>query len=498
MRLLLSADPGAEAGPFALEDGNLELGRDEACQVRLGPEATQVSRRHATITREGDAFVLVDRSRNGTFVNGAAVASTRLRHGDTIELGWGGTRLVVAIEAAPPLVEQPTQVSAATAALPRPPLAESGFFDPERDKGRRPGHANGVVVLLMILAGSFLGLLTALLLVFQMGLGVALVGLAVAFGPAPVYLAVWLWLDRYDPEPAWVLAGAFIWGAGAATFVAGLINSLFQATMVAVTSDMAVAELLSASISAPFGEELLKGVAVLAVFLFFRHEFDGVLDGIVYAGVVALGFAAVENVLYYGRALATKGPGLLVVVFVLRGVLGPFSHAVFTSMIGIGCGLARESHRRGARLVMPVLGYLAAVTLHGLWNTLAAVSGGLAGYLVIYAVVWGPLFLGFFAVVIYMGHREAQLIRRMLEFEVARGLLRPEHVRLASSWLGKTRWLLSDLGRFGVRRQFLHATARLAMCYWHASRAAAAGGQTISVSQVPVFQAEVRTLLPLI
>jgi hypothetical protein len=239
-------------------------------------------------------------------------------------------------------------------------------------------------------------------------------------------------------------------------------------------------------------------VAVVAVFLFFRREFDGVLDGIVYAGVVALGFAAVENVLYYGRALATKGPALLLLVFLLRGVLGPFSHAVFTSMIGIGCGIARETHRKGLRFIMPVLGYLSAVTLHGLWNTLAAVSGGLAGYLAIYLVVWGPLFLVFFAVVVYLGHRESLLIRRMLELEVARGLLQPEHVRLASSWLAKTRWLLSDFGRLGVRRRFLRGVTRLALCYWHASRAAAAGGQTISVSQVPVFQAEVRTLLPLI
>jgi RsiW-degrading membrane proteinase PrsW (M82 family) len=462
MRLLLTAETGSLTGQrFLLERGTLELGRDASCNVRFGPDESQVSRRHAVISRESDGFLLVDHSSNGTLVNGSRIQSVLLRAGDVVLLGADGVRLQVEIETA---------------------VAARGM--------------SIVVVLGMMLAGSFLCLLTVLLMFYQMGIGAALVGVIVAFVPAPVYLAIWLWLDRYDPEPAWMLATAFVWGAGAATFVAGIINSVFEATLLAFTNDKVVSELLSASISAPVAEELLKGVGVLAVFLFLRREFDGVLDGIVYAGVVALGFATVENVLYYGKAMATKGPGLLVLVFILRGILGPFSHAVFTSMTGIGCGIARQTHNRTLRLVMPVVGYAGAVTLHALWNTLAAVSGTLAAHLAIYVVVWAPLFLAFFAVVIYMGYRESRLIQRMLALELARGLLQPEHVALAGSWLRRIRWLLSDLSRLGPRRQFLHAVTRLALCYWHASRAEAAGGQTISFAQLPLFQNEIRTLLP--
>ena len=46
---------------------------------------------------------------------------------------------------------------------------------------------------------------------------------------------------------------------------------------------------------APIIEESLKGLAVLLVFLLFRKEFDSILDGIVYAAITALGFAATEN-----------------------------------------------------------------------------------------------------------------------------------------------------------------------------------------------------------
>ena len=54
-------------------------------------------------------------------------------------------------------------------------------------------------------------------------------------------------------------------------------------------------------ISAPVIEEGSKGLGVLAALLFFRKYFDDILDGIIFAGVITLGFATVENVLYYGE-----------------------------------------------------------------------------------------------------------------------------------------------------------------------------------------------------
>lgn len=499
MRLVLTAQTGTLAGQdFVLEDGTLALGRDETCDVRFGLADRQVSRRHAVISASVDGFQVADLSSNGTLVNGQAVKAALLRDGDVLQLGGGGPCARVGIAAAPvaaallpapawPAAAEPARVSR---------LEASRYAEPTPEKSGRHGALGLVLVLGMVLVGSALGLLTVLLTFFQLGVGAALAGTVVAFLPAPLYLTIWLWLDRYDPEPAWVLAGAFLWGAGAATFVAGIINSLFEATMNAMTNDATLAGFLSASISAPFAEELFKGLAVLAIFLVLRREFDGVVDGIVYAGVVALGFATVENVLYYGRAMAKDGAGMLAVVFVLRGVLGPFAHALFTSMIGIGCGIARQTHSTFLRLTMPVAGYLAAVTLHGMWNTLAGLTGSLGGYLLIYLLVWAPLFLVFFAVVIYLGHREAKLIERMLQLEVARGLLQKEHVQIAGSWFRRIGWVLGDLGRLRQRRRFLHAMTRLALCYWHAGRAEAAGGFTVSASQVPLFQREVRDLLP--
>src|SRR5205809_319359 len=79
--------------------------------------------------------------------------------------------------------------------------------------------------------------------------------------------------------------------------------------------------------------------------LFRRREFDGVVDGIVLAGLSGLGFAFTENVLYFGRAFLagqeqslTTGFFAVGFTFVLRGVLSPFAHPLFTAMTGIGLG----------------------------------------------------------------------------------------------------------------------------------------------------------------
>ena len=56
------------------------------------------------------------------------------------------------------------------------------------------------------------------------------------------------------------------------------------------------------------------------------------LDGIVYAAMVGLGFAFTENILYYGRT-ALEGGVPLAATFFVRGVLSPFAHPVFTCLL---------------------------------------------------------------------------------------------------------------------------------------------------------------------
>lgn len=75
--------------------GEVELGRDPACTVRLPAE--DVSRRHARVTADAEGHLVVDlASTNGTWVNGRRVDVHRLRAGDRVRLGKFVARYVAA------------------------------------------------------------------------------------------------------------------------------------------------------------------------------------------------------------------------------------------------------------------------------------------------------------------------------------------------------------------------------------------------------------------
>ena len=172
-------------------------------------------------------------------------------------------------------------------------------------------------------------------------LSAVVTGAVFAFLPLVFYLFIPMVLDRYDPEPWWTLAMAFLWGAIVATGFAGMINTGVHIVSAGLFGPK-VGNFMTSVVSAPFCEEFFKGLAILGMFYFLRREFDGVVDGIIYATFCALGFAAVENVSYYARAeMANQLAG----TFFLRGILAPWGHPLYTSMTGIGFGIARESSR---------------------------------------------------------------------------------------------------------------------------------------------------------
>ena len=101
---------------------------------------------------------------------------------------------------------------------------------------------------------------------------------------------------------------------------------------------------------APLVEESAKGLGVLLLLWFNRRNFDGPVDGIVYAASVAAGFAFSENILYFGRrSCSTASDRDFAVIFIARGLFSPFAHALFTACTGFALGLARGA-RLAARL----------------------------------------------------------------------------------------------------------------------------------------------------
>jgi RsiW-degrading membrane proteinase PrsW (M82 family) len=316
-------------------------------------------------------------------------------------------------------------------------------------------------------------------------LGNMLMGMLFALPPLAVYLFIPSIIDRYDPEPWWCLLMAFLWGAFAATGFAALINTAVEIVGTGMFGK-AGGELMATVISAPLAEEFWKGLAVLGFFYFLRREFDGVVDGIIYATFAALGFAAIENVDYYSRAAAQDALGQS---FVIRGILAPWGHPLYTSMTGIGFGIARESTNGAVRVLAPIGFYFVGVSLHATWNFVAGLG---AGYFFLSLIVWFLFVAAFFVLVLVLVVRKGRVIRDYLKDEVLIGNLTQEELELVCSPVGRLKARFSWRGATGVR--FIRAAARLALSKWHTVRAMKGQKKTISADFIVPLRQELAEL----
>lgn len=271
--------------------------------------------------------------------------------------------------------------------------------------------------------------------------------LSIFFGFVPMFLfaAIIYWLDRYEKEPRILLGVVFLWGAVVAAGIAFVVNTGLGMGVYLFTQSEVATELTTGSIFAPVVEETLKGLAVLLVFLIFRREFDSVLDGIVYAAICAMGFAATENVYYiYTYGYMEEGmQGLWFMVFV-RVLLVGWQHPFYTAFIGIGLATARLNRSWAVKLGAPLLGWFAAVSLHGLHNTLSSILGSAAGRIISLLWDWAGWFV-MFLFILYMIYREQQNVRAQLHEEVALGNLNLAQYNTACSAWSQTGARLSAL-----------------------------------------------------
>ena len=207
-----------------------------------------------------------------------------------------------------------------------------------------------------------------------------IVSFIIGFGSALLFAYILYWLDRFEKEPLLLLGAVFLWGAVVAAGAAFIINTVLGIGIFVFTGSEAATNLTTGSIIAPLVEETLKGAAVLIVFLIFRREFDSVLDGIIYAGVAALGFAATENTYYiYSYGYQEGGwSGLFTLVFV-RVILVGWQHPAYTALIGIGLAVARANRSWAVKIAAPLLGWAAAIFTHALHNTIASFASGAGG-----------------------------------------------------------------------------------------------------------------------
>ncbi|GAA1359430.1 PrsW family intramembrane metalloprotease [Streptomyces beijiangensis] len=314
-------------------------------------------------------------------------------------------------------------------------------YAPRRDFWRSKALRAGVVITLLALSG----LVILALVRQQTGTEGFLVGLGLAVLPVPLLIAAFRWLDRVDPGPWRNLLFVFAWGAFAAALVAIIANSFATHWIATATADPASADTLGATVIAPIVEESAKATAILLIFIFRRRNFTGIVDGVVFAGLTATGFAFTENILYLGSAFGEDQSmgfsgfsSVTAATFFVRVVMAPFAHPLFTVMTGIGFGIAALAprHRRLQRYAVPVCGLLLAMGMHALWN--GSSHFGDYGFYIVYGAFMLPVFAALTWLAIWTRQRELRMISAELPAYAAAGWLGPAEPLALSSMRART------------------------------------------------------------
>ncbi|MFC7482659.1 PrsW family intramembrane metalloprotease [Luedemannella flava] len=240
-----------------------------------------------------------------------------------------------------------------------------------------------------------------------------------------------------------------------------------------------ISDIVVGVVVAPVIEETMKAAFPIGIFLLARRRFSGVTDGIVFCGLSATGFAMVENILYlggYGYAPGAEQSGFaggalaVEAMFIGRVLLSGFGHPLFTSMTGIGLGIAARSADRRVRVLAPLLGLLLAMSLHATWNLMATLGQDVSLYFTLYGYfsVFVPIFLTVTGVVIWVRSWEGRLTERVLPAYAAAGWFSPPEVT-ALGTLGRrlsarawARRVSGDAGATAMRG-YQFAATRLAL-----------------------------------
>jgi len=284
-----------------------------------------------------------------------------------------------------------------------------------------------------------------------------LIAILAAVIPALAYGWLIWWLDRYEKEPLWLIALAFLWGSLPAIALSVLFEVVLQVPLAHTT----IGPDLAAWGLPAIVEEPIKAVALIGLFVFMRQEFDDPLDGIVYGSLVGFGFSMTENALYFLHYSANLGA-----LFWVRSIFFGLNHAFFTSLVGLALGAVRYQRARGFKLGAFATGLALAILFHTLHNY--AVQFRLPGLFFSW-VVQASGVLVILAVAVLAWRNERHWIELELRDEIDAGVISAADYSEVRSPRQRVRRQLLALLRGGWAayskvRRFHHLATELAFC----------------------------------
>lgn len=261
-----------------------------------------------------------------------------------------------------------------------------------------------------------------------------------------VYLALLISLDRHEKEPWRLMAFVFFFGAIPSVLLAMFAELAIQLPLARIVSGESFG-VLYVAVSAPIIEELCKAVPVVAVYWYHRHEFDGLLDGLLYGSLAGFGFAMTENVFYFIRTFShDQLLGWQVVA--LRSVVFGLNHALYCSCFGLGVAIASGTYRPTVRIAAPALGLAVGISLHMFHNYSVSTTG-----------TWVPAMLsnwtGALLWLLLVGaalRQEGRWIKEELAEEVRAGLISEDDIHIVTHTRQRMHAKLAALRRLSAQQ----------------------------------------------
>jgi len=328
---------------------------------------------------------------------------------------------------------------------------------------QRRGSGLLVLGILGVIAVSFVLLFVVVYVISGIGTDAFALGGVLAVVPLAVVFFTVRWIDRWEPEPRLAVVFAFLWGAGVAVLVSLIVGAEIDNVIAALGGPGPAYEFFSAVVQAPVVEEAGKALGILVIFWVARRHFDGPIDGLVYAAWTAGGFAFTENILYFGSELASLdggGSGILQ-MFLVRGLMSPFAHVMFTACTGIALGFAARATRSASGVGIFAIGFALAIALHALWNGALYFVNDFFGY---YAIVQLPLFVIAIAIVVYLRKQEERLTFDRLADYASVGWFNSDEVAVLATSRGRKQaltWAAKNNRRIAMKT-YIRESTRLA------------------------------------
>jgi len=191
----------------------------------------------------------------------------------------------------------------------------------------------------------------------------------IIFGILPSLAWLFYYLNKdLNPEPKRVIISLFIWGA-IITLPVFLIQVGLATLLKNLELDPIITSIFYWFIVISFTEEIFKYL-VVRFNMISSYHLDEPVDVMIYMIVVALGFAALENILYLffpaGQMTFDQIIGRTVFITFMRFIGATFLHTLCSAIIGYSMAVSFFNIEKGKFTV--AIGILMAVLLHGIFN----------------------------------------------------------------------------------------------------------------------------------